>query len=63
MAVIILMALLGLVFGLVIAFFSKKFAVHVDHRIEKVLEMLPGANCGACGKAGCAGFAEAVVNG
>jgi len=35
----------------------------VDERVEIVTEMLPGANCGACGYAGCADFAKAVVSG
>lgn len=42
---------------------SKKFHVERDERIDKVEEVLPGANCGACGFAGCASFAEAVVAG
>lgn len=46
-------------FGLGIA--AKKFAVHVDPKIEELEEVLPGANCGACGYAGCAGYAKAVV--
>ncbi len=40
---------------------SKKFYVYEDPRIEKVTDMLPGANCGGCGFAGCAAFAENVV--
>ncbi len=27
------------------------------------MNALPGSNCGACGKAGCAGFAEALKKG
>lgn len=61
--VVLLMAFLGIVFGLVLGFFSKKFAVKIDERIEKVTELLPGINCGACGYAGCAGLAEAIVSG
>ncbi|MBU4305555.1 MAG: RnfABCDGE type electron transport complex subunit B [Candidatus Omnitrophica bacterium] len=53
---------LGLIFGAVLAWVSKKFHVFVDPRITKVTELLPGINCGACGLAGCAGLAEAVVN-
>lgn len=54
---------LGIIFGLGLAYTSKKFAVEVDERIEKVRALLPGANCGACGQTGCDGFAEAVVSG
>ncbi|MCW3491369.1 RnfABCDGE type electron transport complex subunit B [Dethiobacter alkaliphilus] len=54
---------LGLAFGGALAFASQKFAVEVDPKVEMVQEMLLGANCGACGYAGCAKFAEEVVAG
>ena len=54
---------LGLVFGLVLAAASKVFYVETDPRLEKLNECLPGANCGGCGYAGCAAYAEAVLNG
>ena len=54
---------LGLVFGLVLAAASKVFYVEVDPRLERLNECLPGANCGGCGYAGCAGYAEAVLEG
>ncbi len=54
---------LGLAFGLILAFASKKFAVEKDPRIEQVREALPGANCGACGFPGCDGLASAIVEG
>lgn len=54
---------LGLLFGLVLSYASKKFEVKVDERVTKVREVLPGANCGGCGQAGCDAFAEAVVEG
>lgn len=53
---------LGLLFGLLLAFASVIFAVKQDERIDKILEALPGANCGACGYAGCSAYAGAVVN-
>ncbi len=52
---------LGLFFGASLAYASRKFAVEVDPKIEKILEELPGANCGACGYPGCSGYAEAIV--
>jgi len=52
---------LGVVFGAVLAFAARKFAVEVDERQEQILECLPGANCGGCGYAGCSGYAAAVV--
>ena len=52
---------LGLIYGLGLAFASKKFHVEIDPKIEEVNEILPGANCAACGYAGCVSYAEAVV--
>ncbi|MDZ7316580.1 MAG: Fe-S cluster domain-containing protein [candidate division KSB1 bacterium] len=54
---------LGLLFGAGLAFASQKFAVFVDPKVEEILAALPGANCGACGKPGCAAYAEAVSKG
>lgn len=53
--------ILGGVLGLGLAFASKKLAVKKDERVLVVEEILPGANCGACGFAGCAAYAEAIV--
>ncbi len=54
---------MGLLFGAGLAFASKKFAVEVDPRAQAVRDVLPGANCGACGYPGCDGYAAAVVLG
>ncbi len=54
---------LGLIFGAVLAVASKVFAVQEDPRKAELLEVLPGANCGGCGFAGCSAYAEAVVEG
>ena len=54
---------LGLVLGIGLAIASKVFYVKVDTKIEDIQKILPNANCGACGFPGCAGFAEAIVNG
>ena len=54
---------IGLVFGLILTFASKAFHVDVDERVQQVRASCAGANCGACGYAGCDGFAEAVVKG
>ena len=53
----------GLVFGGLIALADRKLRVWEDPRIDEVTDMLPGANCGACGFPGCRGFAEAAVRG
>lgn len=54
---------LGLLFGLVLGYSSKKFAVEVDPKVPLIREALPGANCGGCGYAGCDAYAEAVASG
>ncbi len=54
---------LGLLLGGGLAYASRVFFVKVDPRIEEVDEELPGANCGACGLAGCRQMAVAVVDG
>jgi RnfABCDGE-type electron transport complex B subunit len=53
----------GLVLAIILAVADKKLAVKEDPRVEKALEVLPGINCGACGFAGCSGFAAAVAEG
>jgi electron transport complex protein RnfB len=54
---------LAAVFGALLAYASRVFAVHRDARVEQIVGVLPGANCGTCGFAGCQGFAEAIVSG
>lgn len=54
---------LGGLFGLILAISSRVFAVEEDERLAPLTEMLPGANCGACGFAGCASYAQAVIEG
>lgn len=54
---------IGLIAALVLFVCSKKFAVYEDPRIAQVTEVLPGANCGGCGFAGCGGLADALVKG
>lgn len=53
---------MGLVAGAALAFASKYFYVEKDEKVEAVKEMLPGANCGACGYAGCGMLAQAICN-
>ncbi len=42
-------------------FVARRFRVEEDPRIDEVERMLPGANCGGCGFAGCRGLADALV--
>lgn len=52
---------IGLVSGILLSVASKAFEVKIDERIEQVNDALPQINCGACGYAGCADYASAVV--
>ena len=60
---VIVLSLLGLGFGLGLALASKKLCVQEDPRLTQIMKALPGANCGACGKPGCIGFAEELIQG
>lgn len=60
---VVSLTVLGAVFGLGLAIAAKKLAVEKDERIALIEGELPGANCGACGFPGCAGFAAALVEG
>lgn len=51
----------GAVLGAVLAYASKVFYVKVDPKVTEINEILPQANCGACGYPGCTGYAEAVA--
>lgn len=57
------MSIMGLLFGLGLAYASKIFRVDIDPKIDMIMHALPGANCGACGMAGCANLAEAIAHG
>ncbi|MDP2360140.1 MAG: RnfABCDGE type electron transport complex subunit B [bacterium] len=54
---------LGAVFAGALALADRKLRVEEDPRIALVAAELPGANCGACGLAGCQDFAVKVVAG
>ena len=54
---------IGLLAGLGLAVASIVMAVPKDEKAEAVLELLPGANCGACGYSGCSGYAKALAHG
>lgn len=54
---------IGLLAGILLAVLSKIMAVPVDEKEEAIVEVLPGANCGACGFSGCSGYAAALSKG
>jgi electron transport complex protein RnfB len=54
--------LLGVVFGFALAAAAVRFHVPSNPLVDRVRDVLPAANCGACGFAGCQVYAEAVVD-
>ncbi|WP_020612807.1 RnfABCDGE type electron transport complex subunit B [Sediminispirochaeta bajacaliforniensis] len=59
----LVVGILGGVLGAALVVASKFFSVSKDERIQQVEDALPGANCGSCGYAGCAAYAEAIAAG
>ncbi len=59
---IIVLGAIGIVGAIVLYFVSKKFHVYEDPRIEVIEQLLPGANCGSCGRSGCHDFACACAS-
>lgn len=58
---LIVLGLIALVAAIVLYVCSRRFAVSEDPRIGQVSALLPQANCGGCGFAGCSGLASALV--
>ncbi len=58
---IVILSVLGLLLAVVLYLVAKKFYVEEDPRIGEVEKVLPGANCGGCGNAGCHAFAQSCV--
>ncbi|MCB0547937.1 MAG: RnfABCDGE type electron transport complex subunit B [Phaeodactylibacter sp.] len=66
MTILVALAALGsltLLLAAMLILANKKLYVYEDPRIDEVEDMLPHANCGACGYPGCRPFAEALVSG
>lgn len=57
---VIPVVIIGIICAVLLVVASKVMAVKEDERFPKVRECLPGANCGACGFAGCDGYAKAL---
>lgn len=60
---VVAVSVIGLISAIVLSVASKVMAVPVDERFGPVRECLPGANCGACGYAGCDAYAQALISG
>ncbi len=55
------LSLIGLISAVLLATAAQKFHVEVDPKVQQILDVLPGANCGACGHPGCFAAAEAIA--
>lgn len=60
---VLLLVGIALVAAIILGIAARVFHVEEDPRIEAVADLLPGANCGGCGQAGCSSAAEAMVLG
>lgn len=55
------LSLIAFLSAVILYFVAQKFKVFEDPRIDEVQAILPAANCGGCGFAGCRNLAEALV--
>lgn len=53
----------GAVAAILLVVAAKYMSVEEDARFPEIRGCLPGANCGACGYAGCDGYAQALCDG
>ncbi|MBU0630642.1 MAG: RnfABCDGE type electron transport complex subunit B [Candidatus Margulisbacteria bacterium] len=60
---IIILGILGFAFAGLLGLAADYFKVETDPKVDAIIAILPGANCGACGAAGCHNFAERVAKG
>jgi len=60
---ILALGLLGTAFAILLSISYRFLAVKGDPKLELFLSILPGSNCGACGYAGCLGYAETLAKG
>ena len=61
LSTVLTLCALGILAAMILYFVAQKFKVEEDPRIDEVEKMLPGANCGGCGFAGCRSMSEALV--
>ncbi|MEW6485948.1 MULTISPECIES: electron transport complex subunit RsxB [Tatumella] len=59
---VISLSILGLVFGALLGYASRRFKVEEDPIVEQIDELLPQSQCGQCGYPGCRPYADAVGN-
>ena len=56
-------AAIGIICAVILILASKYMNVESNEKEHEIREALPGANCGACGYAGCDGYAAALAEG
>ena len=57
----LVIAAVALVCGVALAIVAKRFAVKENPLVAQLLSVLPGANCGGCGRAGCEAYARDIA--
>ena len=59
----LILLITGVLLGVLLGLADKFLKVQQDERLEKLIPLLPGYNCGVCGQPGCNGFASALLDG
>ncbi len=60
-ASLLILGILGLIFGILLTLAHRRLKIEINPLVEKVTNLLPGANCGTCGYGRCISLAEAIV--
>ncbi|MBR0458428.1 MAG: RnfABCDGE type electron transport complex subunit B [Victivallales bacterium] len=63
MTPVIVLTVIGILLALAIGLVLKFFGAEVDPKVEQIGALMPGANCGGCGFAGCNDYVNAMVEG
>lgn len=60
---VIVLTVTGILMALAIGIIVKYFGTTPDPRAEQLAPLMPGANCGGCGFAGCNDYVQAMIEG
>lgn len=60
---VLILAAIGLVCAVLLTLSAVFFGVKENEKVVAIRDVLPGANCGACGYSGCDGYAKALGEG
>jgi len=60
---VVSVTVIGLVCAILLNVASQLMYVKVDMKVTQLMDVMPGANCGACGYPGCEGFSVALAAG